>query len=213
MGCKVRRSLIGLVTLLVIGLVLLPTDTNIAASVLPGAWKPYLWLAWPTEIFLAGTLVYGEIRDRREKRLLPGDADERQRRLGQAGNDLAWAVWDQWTAEAGLRSLHSPEPIWVRWHSTGRPAGADISRVLAKDWVPGRPSQVRGDIRHVVKVFRNVQAKQLVILGEPAAGKSVMALSLALGLLPEQPRDLLPQARPAHRQELAPRPAAFALAG
>jgi len=189
---RARRSLTGLIALLVIGLALLPAGANAAAGVLPGAWRPYLWLAWPAEVFLAGTLVYGEMRDRRERRLLPEDADEQRRRLGRARNDLARAVWDQWTAEAGLRSLHSPQPIWVRWHSTGRPAGADLSQVLAEDWVPGRPSQVRGDIRHLLEVFRNVRAGQLVVLGEPAAGKSVMALSLTLGLLPDQPRDLLP---------------------
>jgi hypothetical protein len=188
----VRRSLTGLVTLLVIGLVLLPTDTNIAAGVLPGAWKPYLWLAWPAEALLAGVLVYGEVRDRRERRLAPGDVGEQRKRLARARDDLAGAVRSQWTAEAGLRSLHSPEPIRVTWRSASRPAGADIARVLAAGAVSGRLTEVRGDIRDVLKVFRGVRARQLVILGEPAAGKSVMALSLTLGLLPEQSGDLLP---------------------
>lgn len=189
---KVRRSLIGLATLLVIGLVLLPTDTHIAAGVLPAVWKPFLWLAWPAEILLAGALVYGEVRDRRERRLLPGDVGEQRAQLARARDDLAGAVRSQWTAEAGVRLLHSPEPVRVPWRSVGRPAGADISRVLAADAIPGRLTEVRGDIRHVLEVFRSVRARQLVILGEPAAGKSVMALSLTLGLLPEQSSGLVP---------------------
>ena len=178
-----RRSLTGLITLLVIGLVLLPTDTNVAAGVLPAAWKPYLWLAWPAEVLLAGALIYGEIRDRRERRLPSGDADEEQEQLARACDRLAPAVQRQWSAEAGLRLLRNPEPIRVTWRSMGRPAGADISEVLVADDVPGRLIRVRGDIQDVLELFRNVRARQLVFLGEPAAGKSTMALSLTLDLL------------------------------
>jgi hypothetical protein len=39
----------------------------------------------------------------------------------------------------------------------------------------------------LVEVFRSVRAQQLVIVSEPAVGKSVMALVLTLGLLREEP--------------------------
>ena len=147
-----RRSLTGLITLLVIGLVLLPTDTNVAAGVLPAAWKPYLWLAWPAEVLLAGALIYGEIRDRRERRLPSGDADEEQEQLARACDRLAPAVQRQWSAEAGLRLLRNPEPIRVTWRSMGRPAVRSAStspsaRRCAPVSLKGRASSRRASRR------------------------------------------------------------------
>jgi hypothetical protein len=184
-----RRSLIGLIALPVIGLLLLPTASNVAANALPDAWKPYLWLAWPVGVLMAVPMIYGEIRQR--PRYGPGAVDDQQKRLRRAEHDIAQAVYRQWTKEAGLRSLHSPEPIRVSWSSIGRPVAADLSRVLAEDAVVGRPLRLRGDIGQVTEVFCHVRARQLVVLGEPAAGKSVMALLLTLGLLPTAPVPVL----------------------
>lgn len=61
-----RRSLISLVMVLVIGLVLLPADSNIAVDALPATWQPWLGLAWPIGVVLAIPLIYGEIRARRQ---------------------------------------------------------------------------------------------------------------------------------------------------
>jgi hypothetical protein len=114
-----------------------------------------------------------------------------QARLRQAVHDLAHAVYGQWTKEAGLRSLHSPEPIRVSWSSLGQPVAADLSRVLAAEAVMGRPLRLRGDIRQAMEVFRRVRARQLIVIGEPAAGKSVLALLLTLDLLPDEPVPVL----------------------
>jgi hypothetical protein len=111
-GCRVRRSLTSLVALAVIGGLLLPTVSNVAANALPDAWKPYLWLAWPAGVLLTVPMIYGEVRERRQ--LLGrqfGTVEDHQRRLDQAVHDLAEAVTRQWAKEAGLRSLLSPEPI------------------------------------------------------------------------------------------------------
>jgi hypothetical protein len=187
-----RRSLIAVVTLAVIGMLLLPAASNVAANALPGSWQPYLWLAWPIGMVLAAPLIYIEVRERLQSdEYHPGTVADHGEQLGRAAHDLAEAVRRQWTKEVGLRSLHSPEPIRVQWSSTGRPVAADLSKVLASDAIGGRPLRLRGDIRQVVRVFRQVHARQLVILGAPAAGKSVLALLLTLGLLPDEPVPVL----------------------
>jgi hypothetical protein len=184
-----RRSLLPLIALPVIGLLLLPTASNVAANALPVAWQPYLWLAWPVGVLLAAPIIYGEVRQqRRQQHGLGHDQPELLRR---AADDLADAVYRQWTKEAGLRSLRSPAPIRVSWSSAGQPIAADLSTVLADDAVTGRPLRLRGDIRHVTGVFRNVRARQLVIIGEPTAGKSVLALLLTLDLLRDEPVPVL----------------------
>lgn len=58
--------------LLVVSLVLLPADSNIAANALPSGWQPYLWLAWPIGVLLALPLIFWEVR---KNRRAVGDAD------------------------------------------------------------------------------------------------------------------------------------------
>jgi len=187
-----RRSQVGLIALPMIGLLLLPAVSNVAANTLPDSWKPYLWVAWPAGVLLAVPMIYGEIRERRQRQgYSPGATEEQQKWLRRAADDLAQAVYHQWTTEAGLRSLRSPEPIRVSWSSTGRPVAADLSRVLTQDAVVGRPLRLRGDIRQVTDVLGHVRARQLVVLGEPTAGKSVVALLLTLDLLPGEPVPVL----------------------
>lgn len=187
-----RRSLIGLIGVPVIGLLLLPVASNVAADTLPEAWRPYLWVAWPVGVILAAPMIYGEIRDRAHRqRVHPGTVDVQQKRLHAAAHDLAKAVHRQWMKEAGVRSLRSPKPIRVSWSSIGLPVAAEISRVLAENDVAGRTVRLRGDIGRVAEVFRHVRTRQLVILGEPAAGKSVTALLLTLDLPPDEPVPVL----------------------
>ena len=76
----------------------------------------------------------------------------------------------QWTAEAEIRSLHRPAPVRLRWATTGRP-------------VTGAGGVLSGDISDVSGKFRGLPVKQLVVLGEPGAGKTVLAILLTLGLL------------------------------
>jgi hypothetical protein len=181
-----RRSLIVPVTVAAIGLLLLPVDTSIAAGVLPAEWRPYLWVAWPAALLLAVPVVYNQIRRPR-----PETPAVLRKRLDRAAGDLADAVERQWTAEAGSRLLHSPAPIRVRWSSLGRPDAVDLWTVLDTGAMQGRPKRLRGDLCQVAGVFRSVCAGQLMIVGEPAAGKSVMALVLTLGLLRDDPVPVL----------------------
>ncbi|TCO54235.1 BTAD domain-containing putative transcriptional regulator [Actinocrispum wychmicini] len=96
--------------------------------------------------------------------------------LDLATRELAMAVTRQWTAEAETRSLHRPAPVRVRWSTTGRPvsaaaAGTDV---------------LFGDIADVAAKFRALSVRQLVVLGEPGAGKTVLAILLTLGLLADR---------------------------
>ncbi|GII82282.1 SARP family transcriptional regulator [Sphaerisporangium siamense] len=112
-----------------------------------------------------------------------GAAPGPHHRLDRAARELALAVTQQWTAEAA-RSLYRPKPVRVRWSSTGRPITATASAVLGEARA-GRAERVelRGDLEELVAAFRRLPARQLVILGEPGAGKTVLATLLTLGLL------------------------------
>ena len=85
----------------------------------------------------------------------------------RAVTELAEAVTWQWRAEAELRSLHRPQPIVLRWSAVAR---------------PGRPA-LRGDLDDIAETFAALPVRQLVVLGDPGSGKSVLALTLTLELL------------------------------
>ena len=85
----------------------------------------------------------------------------------RAVTELAEAVTWQWRAEAELRSLHRPQPIVLRWSALAR---------------PGRPAR-RGDLDDIAETFAALPERQLVVLGDPGSGKSVLALMLTLELL------------------------------
>ncbi|KAA2252404.1 NACHT domain-containing protein [Solihabitans fulvus] len=131
-------------------------------------------------------------------------------RVDRAMTDLATAVGRQWTAEVELRSLQRPEPVRVWWSSTGRPVAAAASAVLGEEGGEGRPEplKLRGDLTDVLVEFRRLPARQLVVLGEPGAGKTVLAILLTLGLLGDRmPDEATPVLLPLsswdpHRQHL-----------
>lgn len=89
--------------------------------------------------------------------------------LDLAAHDLATAVRRQWTAEAENRALRLPEPLRVRFWST----------------TTSRQEPSSGDVRELASMFRGLARRQLVVLGEPGAGKTVAALLLTLELLEE----------------------------
>jgi hypothetical protein len=84
--------------------------------------------------------------------------------LDRAAEHLARAVREQWTREAELRSLHRPRPLRVRWSE-------DDSAT---------PQHRLDD---VVGKFLARPKRQLVVLGRPGSGKTVLALLLTLRML------------------------------
>lgn len=93
--------------------------------------------------------------------------------LGTAARELAEVITRQWQAEAAARSLNRPRPVRLTWASTRRPVAASATADAA----------FHGDLANLVEQFRQVPARQLVVLGEAGAGKSVIAILLTLGLL------------------------------
>lgn len=97
---------------------------------------------------------------------------------------FARSVHAQWVQEAVLRRIRQPMPVRVRWSSTGRPVAAAREVVLDQPGGDGwEKLPLSGDVHLVVKAFRGLPHRQLVVLGGPGAGKSVLAMLLTLGLV------------------------------
>lgn len=96
--------------------------------------------------------------------------------IDQAARELRRVVAAQWREEASERRLFTPVPLRVRWES--RDPDDDL-RMHSDDPV------------ELATAFRTLTHRRLVVLGEPGAGKSTLALLLVLALLREV-RDLDP---------------------
>ena len=201
--CGMRRrpmrepSLIALI-LLACG-ALLPVVSAVAVNVVPEWWKSHPWFVWLLVVLIGLLAALAQVRQRLSDNLdaqnkIENLADEQLRR---AERELAKAVSRQWGLEVETRSLRRPEPLRVRWSSTGRPVAADASAVLGRGTVLGRALRLKlhGDLSDLVRTFRLLPARQLVVLGEPGAGKTVLAVLFTLGLLndpePDEPVPVL----------------------
>ena len=98
---------------------------------------------------------------------------------------LADEVKDQWTREAALRRLYQPMPLQVRWSSTGRPVAAGRDVVLDEPGADWQQLWLQGGADEIVAAFRGLPHRQMVVLGEAGAGKSILAVLLTLGLIRE----------------------------
>jgi hypothetical protein len=138
-------------------------------------------------LMMGGVALWLAVRQDTEK---PAAEDE-ARLLSQAADSLAQAMRRQWQQEADLRRLRQPQPIRVRWSSTSRPVSAQPEVVLGKNVVPGRPSRLKlhGDLHTVRNAFQQLPARQLVVLGEPGAGKTVLAILFTLEVLDARAAD------------------------
>ena len=95
----------------------------------------------------------------------------------------------QWQREVVLRGVRQPIALRVNWRSTGRPVAAARDVVMDEpdtDWVE---QPLAGESTQIVNKFRELGHRQLIVIGEPGAGKSVLALLLALGLIEHPRRD------------------------
>jgi NACHT domain len=122
------------------------------------------------------------------------DAADEAKRLDRAAETLAQAVRQQWEVEAGMRSLRRPAPLPLHWLTTERPVAAPAATVVGGA-VVGRPVQLRfhGLLDEVAEKFLALPHHRLVVLGEPGAGKTVLATLLTLDLLARrQPDDAVP---------------------
>ncbi|GAA3592296.1 NACHT domain-containing protein [Nonomuraea rosea] len=127
-------------------------------------------------------------RKRRTPSAAPTSAD-----IGTAKDILAGLVRQQWRDETALRSLCDPEPMPLAWRSTERRELADHPEIIAKGKVAFPGSEVH--IADMVRNFRALRCRRLVILGGPGTGKTTLAVQLVLELLrtrqPEEPVPVL----------------------
>ncbi|MHC5902906.1 NACHT domain-containing protein [Streptomyces sp. S6] len=151
-----------------------------------------LWLSAISVVVALLPFVLDTLREPTEE---PADPSRRQR----AADELAEAVGSQWAQEARRRQLQDPGPLDVPWSPVGPPL-ADH-----RDGVPlGLPLPAPRDgerhLSRIVRMFRDVPSRRLVVLGGPGSGKTVLAVRFVLDTLHA-------------RQSGDPVPVLFALAG
>ncbi|GAA3690555.1 hypothetical protein GCM10022267_91230 [Lentzea roselyniae] len=179
--------------------VVLALATNLASDTFPPSFQA---AAWPALAVLAAIAVWLEIT--RQRAAGRAAADDRMRGAADA---LAEAVKHQWTREAGLRGLHGPWVLPQPWTTTGRPVSPPAVNVLGRDrpeaperlplWrrlvlrsraAPAAPA-ARGEIDELVSTVLDLPNRQVVVLGRPGAGKSVLAIQFTLALLARRERE------------------------
>lgn len=105
--------------------------------------------------------------------------------------NLATQVQRQWRGEQHLRRLHGSDLLRISWTSTTREVAASPADVLAGVISGGRPTKLRlkGTIDGAGSLYTRLPHHRLIVLGEPGAGKSVLAMSLTLQLLERRAPD------------------------
>ncbi|MGI5243043.1 hypothetical protein [Dactylosporangium sp. CA-139066] len=125
---------------------------------------------------LADVLYQGSLGDHRGNSVDPA--------VALVMEDLAKEVRREWQQEAIHRQVVQPVPLRVRWSSTGRAVAASRQMVVsdgsAADW---HTLPLHGNVDEIAERFVELPRKQLVVLGEPGAGKSVLAILLTLQLI------------------------------
>ncbi|MEV0039792.1 NACHT domain-containing protein [Streptomyces sp. NPDC050804] len=118
-----------------------------------------------------------------------------------AADQLAATVREQWSEEVVARQLRDPRVIPLSWAATDRPVAAPAETVVGPQ--AGRvlrmslDGRLEGDFHRAASQlaagYRQLPSGRLVVLGEPGAGKTVLALMLTLGLLADRaPRTPVP---------------------
>jgi hypothetical protein len=109
-------------------------------------------------------------------------------------DQIAVAVRRRWEAEVELRRVNDPYTIPVRWEAADPDLFADwavVERAASSAgwpepdrsrWASG-PEGLAGSGDDVSEVLERVPTGRLVVLGEPGAGKTILAVRLVLDLL------------------------------
>ncbi|WP_405860847.1 NACHT domain-containing protein [Streptomyces sp. NBC_00090] len=102
------------------------------------------------------------------------------RALRRATSSLARALAEQYAREESGARLHDPGPLPVRWSAAPRGVGDHAVNLAGAGEAPPR---LDGSFSGIVQTYEGLRHGRLVILGEAGAGKSVLVLHLANGLL------------------------------
>jgi len=117
--------------------------------------------------------------------LAPRD-DPRRLQLGEVAEQLAVEVLEQLRHSPLRIRLNRPMPLRVWFRSADGEIGASrlaVTSVPGPDW---EQAPIHDHVGRVSKLLRSLPLRQLVVLGEPGAGKSVLAVMLAHQLLSHQ---------------------------
>ena len=144
---------------------------NLATSTVTVGWRWWPLSTWSAVALLALAAVVIERARSAESATVVATAGT----LDGVVADLAFKVREQWAQEATRRELNRPFPLQVRWASTSR----EVPTVVDD----AREFPLQGNADEIVTVFRRLRHRQLVVLGEPGAGKTALAVLLMLGLL------------------------------
>lgn len=153
-----------------VAVAVLAVFTNVATAHLPS----WAWLSDPVALwgavglFVAATVAIAVAQTR--------SADRSTSRLDVDGAArlLREMVLVQWRQELSVRQIFDQLPLQVHWSLVSHPVIADTA-------VPDR-----GHLDTLVDRFRVRPQQQLVVLGQPGAGKSVFAALFTVRLLGEQ---------------------------
>ena len=89
-------------------------------------------------------------------------------------------VIGQWRAEAAARGLQRPRPLRLRWRPTTRRARVGTTAVPPVGSLVEDPEDLRPVAHELVTAFLGGPHRQLVVLGEPGAGKTTLAVLFTL---------------------------------
>ncbi|MFG1994359.1 NACHT domain-containing protein [Actinoplanes sp. NPDC048988] len=101
-------------------------------------------------------------------------------RLTAAADVLRHRVRRQWEQEIATRRLEHPRPLRLRWILTERPAGETAAVVTDGQLL--EPAD-RVPAAGMVRQFRALTTRQLLILGAPGSGKTTLALLFTMAAL------------------------------
>ncbi|MER5555156.1 helix-turn-helix domain-containing protein [Streptomyces sp. NPDC002793] len=123
-----------------------------------------------------------------EMRSPPGIVRESSRpadsRLSEAAADLATETRRRWQREEEQRLVLDPYPLPVRWRSvSGTITDLDANIRRLPPGASAEPLDLDGDQDSIGGLYRSIDSRRLVVLGQAGSGKSVLAVRLVLDLL------------------------------
>jgi hypothetical protein len=130
------------------------------------------------------------------QRLAPRD-DPRRAQLSEVAEQLAGRVLERLRHSPLRVRLNRPMPLRVWFRSADEGIGASRFAVTGEPGPDWEQAPIHDHVGRVSKLLRSMPLRQLVVLGEPGAGKSVLAVMLAHQLLSHrQPGEPMPLVLP-----------------
>ncbi|NUP64449.1 MAG: NACHT domain-containing protein [Nonomuraea sp.] len=164
-----------------------PVGIGLVGNLATGTVEVRAWWWAPATWVLTGVLVMVAVASQIARSR--AEPPNREAAMRHAAAGLRLKVREQWEHEAVLRGVRQPVPLRVRWSSTGRQVSETREVVLDEPEATWQDLPFEGDVTQIVEKFRCLPHRQLVVLGEAGAGKSVLSILLTLGLIERSAED------------------------